>query len=152
MLSRVQLFSTPWNSPGQNTGVGSLSLLQGIFPTQGLSPGLHCRWTLYQLNHTFSYSFKVLHELKGIYNVTNIIFQFLCFYLSVNIVLKSSICSSLPQNHDLQGWISSKRNARGNCHTSFLFSSELVYCPKQRLVYEKANPQELPCVHSYLVE
>ena len=24
----------PWNSPGQNTGVGSLSLLQGIFPTQ----------------------------------------------------------------------------------------------------------------------
>ena len=33
-----------WNSPGQNTGVGSLSLLQGIFPTQGLNPGLpHCR-------------------------------------------------------------------------------------------------------------
>ena len=34
------------------TGVGSLSLLQGIFPTQGLSPGLpHCRWILYQLSH-----------------------------------------------------------------------------------------------------
>ena len=33
-----------WNSPGQNTGVGSLSLLQGIFPTQGSNPGLpHCR-------------------------------------------------------------------------------------------------------------
>ena len=30
----------PWNSPGQNTGVGSLSLLQGIFPTLGLNPGL----------------------------------------------------------------------------------------------------------------
>ena len=29
-----------WNSPGQNTGVGSLSLLQGIFPTQGLNPAL----------------------------------------------------------------------------------------------------------------
>jgi len=27
--------NSPWNSPGQNTGVGSLSLLQGIFPTQG---------------------------------------------------------------------------------------------------------------------
>ena len=41
-----------WNSPGQNTGVGSLSLLWGIFPTQGLSPGLlHCRWILYQLSH-----------------------------------------------------------------------------------------------------
>ena len=42
----------PGNSPGQNTGVGSLSLLQGIFPTQGLNPGLpHCRWNLYQLSH-----------------------------------------------------------------------------------------------------
>ena len=35
---------SPWTSPGQNTGVGSLSLLQGIFPTQGWNPGLlHCR-------------------------------------------------------------------------------------------------------------
>ena len=41
-----------WNSPSQNTGVGSLSLLQGIFPTQGSNPGLpHCRWILYQLSH-----------------------------------------------------------------------------------------------------
>ena len=31
---------SPWNSPGQNTGVGSLSLLQGIFPAQGLNLGL----------------------------------------------------------------------------------------------------------------
>ena len=43
---------TPWNSPGQNTGVGSFSLLQGIFPTQGTKSGLpHCRQVLYQLNH-----------------------------------------------------------------------------------------------------
>ena len=40
------------NSPGQNIGMGSLSLFQGIFPTQGLNPGLpHCRWILYQLSH-----------------------------------------------------------------------------------------------------
>ena len=40
------------NSPGQNTGVGSLSLLQGIFPIQGSNPGFpHCRWILYQLSH-----------------------------------------------------------------------------------------------------
>ena len=32
--------------------MGSLSLLQGIFPTQGSNPGLlHCRWILYQLSH-----------------------------------------------------------------------------------------------------
>ena len=44
--------NSPWNSPGQHTGVGRLSLLQGIFPTQGWNPGLlHCRWILYQLSH-----------------------------------------------------------------------------------------------------
>ena len=38
---------SPWNSLSQNTGVGSLSLLQGIFPSQGS----YCRWSLYQLSH-----------------------------------------------------------------------------------------------------
>ena len=50
---------SPWNSPGQNTGVGSLSLLQGIFPIQGLNPGLlHC--ILYQLGHKRKKSREVL--------------------------------------------------------------------------------------------
>ena len=41
-----------WNSLGQNTGVGSLSLLQAIFPTQGSNPGLpHCEWIFYQLSY-----------------------------------------------------------------------------------------------------
>ena len=49
-LQLHELYS-PWNSPGQNTGVGSHSLLQGIFPTQGFNPGLsHCRRILYQLS------------------------------------------------------------------------------------------------------
>ena len=39
----------PWNSSGQKTGVGSPSLLQGIFPTQGSNPGLlHCRRILHR--------------------------------------------------------------------------------------------------------
>ena len=43
---------SPWNSPGQNTGVGSLSLLQGTVPTQGSNQGLpHYRQILYQLSH-----------------------------------------------------------------------------------------------------
>jgi len=58
-LSHVWHFATPWtihnspwNSPGQNTGVGSSSLLQGIFPTQGSNPGLpHLGQILYQLSH-----------------------------------------------------------------------------------------------------
>ena len=42
---------SPWNSPGQNARVDSLSLLQGIFPTQGSNPGLpHCRRILHQLS------------------------------------------------------------------------------------------------------
>ena len=43
---------SPWNSPGQNTGVCSISLLQEIFPIWRSIPGLlHCRWILCQLSH-----------------------------------------------------------------------------------------------------
>ena len=51
-LSRVLLFEIPWTIHSMNTGVGSLSLLQGIFPNQGSKPDLlHCRQILYQLSH-----------------------------------------------------------------------------------------------------
>ena len=50
--SRPHGLHSPWNSPGQNTGVGSLSLLQETSPTQGSNPGLsRCRRILYQLSH-----------------------------------------------------------------------------------------------------
>ena len=53
---------SPWNSPGQNTGVGSLSLLPGIFPTQGSNPGLpHCRQVLYQLSHQGSLNMLAIY-------------------------------------------------------------------------------------------
>ena len=59
-LRRHGLYS-PWTSVGQNTRVSSLSLLQGIFPTQGLNPGLlHCRHILYQLGHKGSPFFSCL--------------------------------------------------------------------------------------------
>ena len=77
MLSHVRLFATPWTVAcqalpsmefsGKNTGVGSHSLLPGIFPTQGSKPGLlHCREMLYhnKLNSkpwrklSFIYSFN----------------------------------------------------------------------------------------------
>ena len=66
------------NSPGQNTGVGSLSLLQGIFPTQRWNPGLlHCRQILYQLRYQGSKkenscNHSILHgwALNCIYIVT----------------------------------------------------------------------------------
>ena len=50
-LGPHELYS-PRNSPGQNTRVGSLSLLLGIFPTQESNPGLpHCRRILYQVSY-----------------------------------------------------------------------------------------------------
>ena len=54
-------FLCPWNPPSKNTEVGSHSLLQGIFPTQGLNLGLpHCRQILYCLSHQGSSPKKVL--------------------------------------------------------------------------------------------
>ena len=48
-------------SPGQNTGVGRLSFLQGIFLIQASNPGLlHCRQILYQLSHNGSAKLSVL--------------------------------------------------------------------------------------------
>ena len=44
--------SVPGKSPGKKTGISCHALLQGIFQTQGLNPGLpHCRWILYPLGH-----------------------------------------------------------------------------------------------------
>ena len=62
---------SPWKSPGQNTGVGSLSLLQGIFPTQGSNPGLlHYRRILYQLSHQGSPLYTIGHIIMEIRNST----------------------------------------------------------------------------------
>ena len=57
---------SPWNSPGQNTGVGTQSLLQGIFPTQGSNPGLpHCRfftsWATREAHLSF-YSSQMIND------------------------------------------------------------------------------------------
>ena len=74
-LSRVRLFATPWivacskllhpwDFQGESTGMGCYFLLQGIFPTQGLNPGLsHCRQKLYHLSHQGSQSEKELKSL-----------------------------------------------------------------------------------------
>ena len=94
-LSHVWLFATQRTgySPGQNAGVGSLSLFQGIFPTQGLNSGLlHCRWILYQLSHKLSYkgsprvlewvaypfsngSYQPRNQTRGLLHCSQILYQ-----------------------------------------------------------------------------
>ena len=95
-LSRVWLFVSPWTAapqapfrpwdfPGKNTGVGCHFLLQWIFPTQGLNPGLpHCRQTLYCLSHQGS-PFDRIMPLYFIENIS----QKLIFFLfpGVNLFL-----------------------------------------------------------------
>ena len=73
---------SPWNSPGQNTGIGSCFLLPGIFPTQGSNRGLlHCR-ILYQLSH----------EGGPLYIVLFIMFYYLC---SKGFALLKTFCKYL---------------------------------------------------------
>ena len=53
----------PWDSPGKNTGVGSHSLLQGIYTTQGWNQGLlHCRQILYHLSHQESLHLHFIYK------------------------------------------------------------------------------------------
>ena len=98
LFDPMDLYS-PCNSPGQNTGVGSLSFLQGIFPIQGLNPGLpHCRQIFQQLSHKGS--------------------PRLCMYS----VVQSLSCVRLLQPHGLQParllcpWDSLSKNIGVGCH------------------------------------
>ena len=65
------------DSPGKNTGVDSHALLQGIFPTQGLNPGLlHCWWILYCLSHQNSHT--IFTAVKEIFYHEKILFSQKC--------------------------------------------------------------------------
>ena len=58
-------FLYPWNSPGKNTGVGSHSFLQGIFPTQGSNLGLlYCGQILYCLSHQGSHEYMCIIRIN----------------------------------------------------------------------------------------
>ena len=73
-LQPHELYS-PWNSPDQNAGVGSLSLLQVIFPIQRLKPGLlHCRWILYQLSYQGIIKYNIA---KNIFKIPSSILKWL---------------------------------------------------------------------------
>ena len=72
------------DSPGKNTGVGCHALLQGIYPTQGLNPGvlcfLHCRWILYHQCHLEIHNFLKDDLLYTSNWITKWCFNFVVFY------------------------------------------------------------------------
>ena len=107
---------SPWNSPGQNTGMGSLSLLQGIFPTQGSNQGLlHCRWVLYQLSYeclrnyddSFNYMVKAMAVDFLSYKVSSFVVEKclgrdilrLCYYTVSLQCLPTNFSMDLPCNN-----------------------------------------------------
>ena len=92
---------SPWNSPDQNTGVGSLSLLQGIFPTQGSNPGLpHCRQILYQLSHKGSPTLHHLLWKSQVVEFCTKTFQHLTdgFPFYIHFPFKSSLIAAFENN------------------------------------------------------
>ena len=108
----------PWNSPGQNTGVGSCSLLQGIFPTQGSNPGLlHCRWIFYHLGQSVILK-EIWEGTSQMYsgNLPSCISRFKHHFLSV-----PSSCS--PVKPFLPSIVLSKKNIMWDqiCKVFFFF-------------------------------
>ena len=102
---RLHGLCSPKNSPGQNIGVGSRSLLQGIFPTQGLNLGLpHCRQILYQLSHQGSprilewVAYPFLHRIfltqelnQGLLHCRWILYQLSCQGRPIADIIKEKV-------------------------------------------------------------
>ena len=101
-----------WNFLGQNTGVGSLSLVQGIFPTQGLNPDLpHCRWIFYQLSYKGSprilewVAYPFSRESSQPRNQTGVSFIAGGFFTIVPREKPSSKATWSIHAHDLGPWL-----------------------------------------------
>ena len=84
----------PWTPPGQDTGVGRLSLLHRIFPTQASNSDLlHWRWILYQLSHKGNPK----QVLIFLFSLTPILpfFLLVCLFLSSSFLNNDIISSSV---------------------------------------------------------
>ena len=102
---------SPWNFPGQNTGVGSLSLLRGIFPTQGSNPGLqHCRqiftsWATREA-HIYVYVCVCVCVYTYIYHpTTKCSFDSVCRLVSRGHYMIKFSTNSCPWNRRTQIWV-----------------------------------------------
>ena len=94
---------SPWNSPGQNTGVGSLSLLQGIFPTQESNWGLlQCRRILYQLSYQVA-CLDDSHKKSALCAHISLKWMDRCGPCRQTAWFDSQLCCSVPQFWYLQG-------------------------------------------------
>ena len=94
---------SPWNSPGQNTGMGSLSLLQRIFPIQGSNPGLlhfgqiFTSWAIREAQEHWVVSLSLLQEifLTQELNWSLLHYRVILYQLSYKENQKSDTCGLL---------------------------------------------------------
>ena len=87
-----------WHSPVLNTGVGSLSLLQRIFLTEGSDPGLpHCTLILHQLSYKGRQVYQSLENHGSCLSTL----KKLCLFLIEGYLLYSFVLVSTKQQHDL---------------------------------------------------
>ena len=120
----------PWASPGKNTGVVCHSLLQGIFLTQGLNPGLlHCRWDSLPYREAPMLPSGILKSLGTF---------FCCAVQHVGSWFPNQELSSLPPALEAQSpshWATMKvplfelRNRMAKEHASHLFLFCLIISP-----------------------
>ena len=143
---------SPWNSPGQNTGVDSLSLLQGIFLTQGLKPGLpYCRRILYQLSHKGSplgsYGTEILSNLPSLKEVVDWIWTLSWKSLKISLAIIPSASSTRTKH---QFW-KALQNAimKAACSTSTNLADLLETLGQQYLRNWAAN---LSCLSETITE
>ena len=127
----------PWDSPGNNSGVGCYFLLQEIFPTQGLNPGLlHCRHMLYHLSHQGVATRKPKEQTKFPFKAILII-----FHPQQKHPFGFSMCSSLAGKKTAER---RQRQYYGLLYYSylyFLFSPHMIMYnpPKKLLFYLQSN-------------
>ena len=121
-IQSTQFPYSPRNSPGQNAGVGSLSLLQGIFPDQGSNPDLpHCRRILYQLRHKGSpgiWDCISFHHLERFIEENNTLKSGLILWMKI--YWKINSCHSKSVFHCLHFWAIGHNALR---NTWFLYSA-----------------------------
>ena len=99
-----------WNSPGQNTTVGSHSLLQGIFPIQEVNLGLpHCRQILYHLSHQG----KVSLLEKSIYILLTLIYNLNTS--SFHVSMWPFLLIFIVAYQCIPGWTNNKYTYRARC-------------------------------------
>ena len=121
---------SPWNSPGQNLGVGSCSLLQGIFLIQGLNPGLlhYCRRILYQL----SYQGRCMYvntSIKSLLNPSKITFHIVSMRISILMFLKVIYVFSAKKNSSNEVYTVKSLSLLSNTE-KITFTTFSVFLPK----------------------